>query len=114
MKKLIFSAVYSKKKGRPVLKVEIQDSKLYKVKAKLITEGLTYPFLWIELYYREGPFLSKVLSFELKNSDVRSVIEEVEKELSQEEGEEVVLVPASEQDSSQVEKFHWTIKKYFA
>jgi len=41
------------------------------------------------------------------------VIKEVEKELSQEEGEEVVLVPASEQDSSQVEKFYWTIKKYF-
>jgi len=113
MKKFIFSAVYTEKRGRPVLKVEIKDNKLYKVEAKLITEGLTYPFLWIELYYREGPFLSKVLSFELKNSDVRSVIEEVEKELSQEEGEEVVLVPASEQDSSQVEKFHWMVRRCF-
>jgi len=112
MKKFIFSAVYEEK-GRPVLKVEIKDSKLYKVEAKLITEDLKYPFLWIELYYREGQFLSKVLSFELKNSDVPSVIEEVEKELSQEEGEEVVLVPASEQDSSQVEKFHWMVQRCF-
>ena len=50
--------------------------------------------------------------FELKNSDVPDVIKEVEKELSEIEGE-AVLVPASEQDSSQVEKFYWTIKKYF-